>query len=254
MTSVELLRSVAEAFQVRDIGTEGSRWHCEVNVPLPSHETVVYRLAVWQAGDGKVGVKELPGGRLPVGCPERHINPGGSFCLNWSEGDPLSIFDEEGARTWWALLNSFLTRQETAATLRRWVGPAFAHGAAAAHQHAAELAAAKLGENFVSRLNERALSVRQRRQHWGVRTELLDGKNVIARLLADGETLSNKQMLCVCKGRPSLPISKCGTHLEDLTRLIIGLNEWRKAEQQYFRELKKARVRCCGTLDHCPLK
>jgi hypothetical protein len=255
MTAVELLRSVAEDFHVRDIGTEGNRWHCEVDVPLPSHETVVYRLAVWLVNEATVGVRELPGGRLPAACPERHINAGGSFCLNWSEGDPLSIVDKEGAGTWWALLNSFLSRQETAATLRRWVGPAFAHGAAAAHQNAAELAAKRLGGKIESRLSERALSVRQRRQHWRVRIELLDGENVIARLQPDGKTLSNRQMLCVCGGSiPPSPISRCGTHLEDLTGLIVALNEWSKAEQQYLHELKNARFRCCGTLDSCPLK
>jgi hypothetical protein len=74
--------------------------------------TRVFELRVVQDTE-QVAVFERPVGRtLPACCPERHINPDGSFCIGLRAGEGIT---EKNASPWWEKLHVFILCQETAA-------------------------------------------------------------------------------------------------------------------------------------------
>lgn len=255
MDALEHVRAVASEFSATELEQQPGKSRYELALRLPSSETVVYSLEVINYASGKVTVKERPRKRLPACCPERHINAGGTFCLNWEAGDPLEIVDGQSARSWWSLLTAFLRRQEAVARIRKWIGPSYAHGEAAAFQREAERAAANLGKEFESLLDEGQLQLRRDQRHGKDRIELLRNLEVVARLNPSTKELTNASMACVCAlGRSGSSISDCGTHANDLKTLITSLGKWRKFEAQFIEDLKRRGTKCCGTLDSCPLR
>lgn len=72
------------------------------------------------------------GAQLPAYCPERHVNPDGSFCLGLSAGD---IESADEATKWWEQLQEFLRCQAIARSRGKWPpGRELAHGDAALYQ------------------------------------------------------------------------------------------------------------------------
>src|SRR5262245_42531746 len=108
MDALDHVRTVASEYSATELEQQPGRSQYELALTLPSSDTVVYSLEVANFGYGKVTAKEKPRKRLPGCCPERHINAGGTFCLNWEAGDPLEIVDSLSARQWWSLLTAFL--------------------------------------------------------------------------------------------------------------------------------------------------
>jgi hypothetical protein len=69
--------------------------------------------------NGGVAVREnQPASVLPSFCPERHINPGGAFCIFYGSDAPLG--DDVQADRWWDALCIFLVNQGYAERFGVW--------------------------------------------------------------------------------------------------------------------------------------
>jgi hypothetical protein len=256
MEALTWVASVAIEFGVEDLTEAPERLTFTFPVTLPSEECIAFRLEARPDSANHVSAREQTPERLPGCCPERHINRGGSFCMNWQDGDPFPVEDGRSARAWWALLWDFLTRQMTAAKLRRWPGPVRAHGIAANHQDRAEQCAARLGGALTSQLARRLFVTRLDQRRGRNRIELVVGEEVVNRINLPARTLANTAMPCPCAAghARAVPIRDCQTHARDLAELIDAVHHWRRGEEAYVEDLEARGVRCCGSLDRCPLK
>lgn len=200
--------------------------------------TRVFELRVVQVAD-QIAVFERPvGGTLPACCPERHINPDGSFCIGLRAGDGIT---GASATAWWEKLHVFILCQETAAEAGFWPGEAqLSHGEAAEIELAAERAADQLGLQSV------------------YREAVAFGSGPIASGLAkiNQKTgmLRNGRSACICgrtdrHRRPLLrrECHRCGQGCP------VVLEHWRRIKvAEYWRGLRGQA--CCGTMRECPLK
>lgn len=215
-----------------------------------------YRLRI-SVDDARATAREETPRHLPKFCAERHIDPGGSFCLSWPARDPLTVIDRESASRWWATLLVFLNHQETAERLKRWPGPARAHGDAASAQEAALAAVEALGERFRFLLADGRLSTYRGKGRLGRKTMLLlDRKRLLA---VDGRrrrVLRRRGTSCPCSiaPEPLRSVRACGKHEQALVALTLALEAWRVAEAEFTRGLIAAGVKCCGTVRECPLQ
>lgn len=182
-----------------------------------------------------ISEKEV-GKKLPTQCPERHINKGGTFCLELDLGQSI----DSGARAiqWWQWLNQYLIIQQTTAKkLRIWPKEyALAHGKAAKYQLEIEEAAKQLG------WSEEVLE------------KILRKKQKILFLLS---THKQKGMIflrkraacpwgCSRKGKP-IRINKCN-HVDNL---LAAERDFHESEKAYVEELKKQGFQCCKTMRNC---
>lgn len=248
--------SVASEFPVGALERSADGFACTLTVALPSGEHVPFNLEMRPGYANHVVTKERALRRLPMCCPERHIVPGGLFCMNWIGGDPQPVIDTDSARTWWASLWDYLTRQEAAAKIRRWPGPVRAHGAAAIHQDRAERCATKLGHGVLTRLAQGDFKTRVDQRRGRNRIELLAGGEIVNRIHVSNRTLTNHQMRCLCINgvEANVNIERCEDHAMTLALLIDALYRWTAAEREYIAQLRAGGTKCCHTLDHCPLK
>src|SRR5580704_18127336 len=74
--------------------------------------TRVFELKVVQDSELIEVFERQVGNRLPACCPERHINPDGSFCIGLRAGEGIT---DKTAPAWWGKLLAFVLLQETAA-------------------------------------------------------------------------------------------------------------------------------------------
>lgn len=258
MGAVDLLLAAAPVFGIESVRCGDGAARVTLPLARPSGASVTYQLELCELPHGNVWVREQPQARrLPAQCPERHINLDGSFCLFWQEGEDEArpVKDADSAADWWTLLIKFLTRQETVAVLRRWVGDARAHGDAARHQRAAEQIAAKFGAKFAQDLREAPLRVVRRQRHGRLLFQLSRGTAVIARLSTTSSGQIAPDLSCPCDTAASArPIGECSTHRHDLKELILAIHLWHEAERDFYEQLRAKRVRCCGTMLGCPLQ
>lgn len=201
-----------------------------------------YRIVVEEA-QATVLVRERDDASLlPEVCPDRHINPDGTFCIGLRAGHLVT--DSGSAEIWWLKLQVFLTCQETAHETGLW--PSFAqlsHGDAAAElQLVAEEEASQLGL-----LDEYNSAVRFDEGPIAVALRTVDAAN---------KRLRNGRARCVCqhcdkRGRPLLRREcwakklKCLPVLEFLRRQAVA-NFW--AWHQSIG------TQCCRTMKDCPLQ
>lgn len=210
-----------------------------------------FRLVVASEG-GRLQVREhADDRRLPAACPQRHVNPDGTFCLGWSTEDPSLVRDVQGARNWWGNVVAFLGQQLYAESRRQWpVGQERAHGDAARWEFAAEVLAEMLGSGFLQDLKAGRLILR--RGCNGVLALERCGQRVFA-MGDSARRVANLRSPCPCSstGR-GLALGSCGNHAEVARNLIRALSGRDRAEALFFRELA-TEMRCCGTMDRCPL-
>ncbi|MBZ9897638.1 hypothetical protein LB545_25290 [Mesorhizobium sp. BR1-1-6] len=215
-----------------------------------------FLIKVIDAGD-KIVAKETKAEHLPSFCPERHINFDGTFCLYWVEAEPHEITNAEAAGRWWGKLLIFLLRQRTAAALRSWPGKgeARAHGSEAArYQAAAEASAISLGEAFEKALKEGRLATLRRRLGGHDRLRLLlDGRRLLTVDIESGRVMTRRQR-CKCDQGSGLPLVACSDHAQVFADLAAALKNWRLAEAEFFDSFKGSSLKCCGTMDECPLR
>jgi hypothetical protein len=255
---LKLVQDNANAHHARPIDVADDHATFDVTPPMVSgRPATTYRVRVEPVGDC-VRVREERPTLLPAVCPERHISHDGSFCLYWPEIEPITTLEPHGAEVWWGKLLVFLKRQQTASAQRRWPGrsDARAHGPEAArNQVVAEKAASELGLQFRNFLDESRLSSVRRKADGEPRLRLLlDGQRLVT-VKERSLQLMTRRSRCKCYHADDLrlPISDCGSHEEALKDLTFALRRWRKAESDFFQAYRVLGVKCCGTLDHCPL-
>jgi hypothetical protein len=256
--SLSLVRDMANAYHAQLIDVASGYATFAVTPPTVSgRPATTFRVHVEPVGD-TVKVREERPKLLPSVCPERHISYDGSFCLYWPEIEPITTLEPAGAEAWWGKLLVFLKRQQTATAQRRWPGrsDARAHGPEAArNQMVAEKAASELGRRFRGLLNEARLTSVRRTVGGEPRLRLfLDGRRLVT-VKEPRLQLMTRRSRCKCDHADDLclPICACGRHEDALKDLAIALYRWRKAESDFFQAYRVQGVKCCGTLDDCPL-
>lgn len=200
----------------------------------------VYDIRITVGFDGKVTVQEASKNRLlPVLCPERHINDGGSFCIGLRAD--VGVGGTVSAAAWWQKLYVFLNCQETAEESGRWP-PILqvSHGDAANIQVAAE--------ELAERIDRKAEYENAVAYDEGPIAELC---KQISRITG---RLPKPRMPCVC-GYTANGTVKRRRQCADDNNLCLPVLEYRrrKAEASFWKQLK-GKAPCCGTMEYCPLK
>lgn len=199
--------------------------------------TKVLELTVVHIGDEiKVSERSI-GSALPACCPERHINPDGTFCIGLRAGEGIT---DETAPAWWKKLHAFALWQETAAETGFWPAEAqLSHGEAGEVELLAEKAAEDL--NLLTVYREAV----------AFDTGLI--ASAVPKVNAKTSKLRNGRSACICgrtdrRGRPLLrrdcQFHGCPIVLEYRRRAMVD---------EYWRTLR-GRVACCGTMHECPLR
>lgn len=221
-----------------------------------------FQLELHLTDKGGVLVKECAGAaQLPGFCPERHINPDGSFCIFY--GSEAAIEDEAQASSWWEGLSVFLVNQGYAE--RRGVWPlesGLSHSDAAGHQVAMEALAEPLG------WKDDILTSMFRASGW------LSGR--LPRISKEGSRVLNVRTSCPrgctwkhrqlrkrsceteacfddCRKLHKPILRKDCPNRRTVEKLILHEHQRRKIETEFVSELKKKMYRCCGTMKTCPL-
>jgi hypothetical protein len=200
--------------------------------------TRVFELTVVETA-GEIAVSERPVGKmLPAFCPDRHINPGGTFCLGLRAGEGIS---NRTAPAWWVKLHAFILWQETAAETGLWPSEAqLSHGDGGEAELAAEIAADQLG----------LLPAYREAVAFG--TGLI--ASGVAKINKSTGLLRNGRSACICgrsdRHRRVLLRREC--HRSGLGCPIVLEHRRRIKVDEYWRELHGQA--CCGTMHECPLK
>jgi hypothetical protein len=200
--------------------------------------TRVFELRVVHLRDEIVVFERPVGNALPPCCPERHINPGGSFCVGLRAGE--GIIDET-APAWWAKLHTFILCQETATETGFWPNEAqLSHGEGGEVELAAERAADQLG----------LLSVYREAVAYGTG------------FIASGVTKINKKTGLLRNGRSACICGRSDRHRRVVLRRECHCNGFgcpivlehrrRIKVEEYWRGLHSQA--CCGTMRECPLR
>lgn len=256
MSPIEHLQSVAHENHARFISGSEERAVFGVRPPNASGAPSPEFILEIERERTTVSVRELRTVLLPSFCSERHINPGGTFCLYWGEVEPGQITNNDEAQAWWGKLLLFLLRQRSAAALRKWPGmaDARAHGSEAARSQAiAEKNAALLGPKFEASLRDDRFTLR--RGHRRDRIALFhDGRRVLTVLPAAGRVMTQRQR-CKCDHGDvrQLPIASCGNHGSAIAAFVVAISRWKTSEAAFYEDLRRSKHVCCGTMDNCPL-
>jgi len=249
------LQSVAPDYGATLVAAAGGG-QAEITIIRPGGSRHTFQLAVAINGE-QTSVRELPGqGTLPSFCPDRHINPGGTFCLGWDTDNPSTITDLEAARRWWSTVYQFLARQVGANNRKVFPGVEHgrAHGDAALHQANAEVAAARLGLAFAQKAFSRQFTIRKDDRPGKRRLELWLGAKRIARVSTWSKDLIGAHTLCPCGASPPHEISGCGEHAKALATFILELHNCALADRAFLAEVVAQGHTCCETLHTCCLR
>jgi len=257
---LELIAEAAPAFGSSATRATRTRLELEVCVARPSGNIVVFPMVAQTSGGDRVAVREnrTKSQRLPVYCPERHINRDGWLCLFWASGDDaVVVLDQQSAIDWWSAVINHLDGQLYAEKHRRWPGRARAHGDAVKHQARAEAAAAAFGPEMAKALRQGRLQlVPSEARLLKTPTQpvrlVLDGKRVFAKTV-EQEYVVNLRAPCPCTspGRPKT-LRKCGKHADEAFALVDSLVRQQIAEEGFYADMI-GKVACCGSMDDCPL-
>jgi len=245
-TAADLIADQAEAHEASVCSRSGDDILLDIQLRRPSGKTIHYRLRVTACSD-RPSVREDPPNRLPIFCPNRHINIGGYFCLEFSRENALIVSTTDGAAKWWARLIKFLSLQETASVLKRWpTNNEWAHGDAAPHQAKAERCAAALGPRFETALARRRLHAKRGRNGF---IELhIEGRKLFSVHQAARRVATLRQ-LCFC-GSGRVLVS-CGDHAAQAAHMAFALLDWDADEQAFWKDVRA--LPCCGRMATCPL-
>ncbi|MCD7111660.1 hypothetical protein LRX75_21750 [Rhizobium sp. DKSPLA3] len=256
MSPIEHIHNVAHAHHARLVSSRDGHAIFGVRPPsasgAPSQEFI---LEICRDRD-TVTVKEQHPLLLPSFCAERHINPGGTFCLSWGEVEASAIKNRDDAEAWWGKLLTFLLRQRSAAALRRWPGKADAraHGSTAARfQAMAEENAAALGAQFFEAVRDDRLRVNRGRGRDRIALHR-NGRKLVTVLREERRVMTLRQR-CKCDDANvrHLPLATCGDHAHQLADLVLNLDGWRRSELAFYDYLRSVNQVCCGTMEDCPL-
>lgn len=184
-----------------------------------------------------------PGLKLPVRCPERHIQEDRTFCLGLHG---LEVGDVESADQWWEQLRQYLRCQSVAERTGVWP-PAHAldHGEAGEYHERALEIAQRLGieEEYAAAYLDEA--------SWVTDPDL--------RLLGRFNRPINGRAPCPrgCRthSRPSRPIVRRKCRDRDLLlELVICERKRRTHLDAYWTAVRAAGTACCQRMKVCPLR
>ncbi len=200
----------------------------------------VYSVRIEEHRDHIYVRESVPGTRLPRVCYNRHIQPGGYFCLGLDAG--RLVEDATNAKNWWSSLSEYLRIQAVAAATGRWPRTMeLDHGEAGYHHQKALEAAATLG---VSEEYELALIGEP---SWTTRLLSRDGKRVV-----------NGRAPCPVgcadeKGRAILRCECCSK--ESLMELLQRERKRGVALKDFWEGVRKDKnMVCCQTMIDCPIR
>lgn len=246
--SAILIADAAKAHEGDVVKRRGGDLVVAVSLRRNDGRFTLYNLSI----DGRTSeptVRERTTEHLPSFCPDRHINADGTFCLSWTEADPIPVRDVSSANEWWSCLIKYLQLQEATTQLRRWPSTRqWAHGGAADAQLRAEMSAAALGPEFRRALDGGRLRV-VRAPHRAAFVALFDGRRRLYSIWEKAERVVTLRQHCLCGSR--LTIRECADHAKQAVELVRAIQEWTAAEQAFWRQY--AGHSCCGTLATCPL-
>ena len=220
-----------------------------------------YYVEVRLLDGNRVSVNEQPNrARLPSCCVERHINDDSTFCLHLDSTEPVA--STEAALAWWKSLADYLNHQDYASKYRKWpLRGQLSHGNAANIQLRMEALAKPLG------WEDELLTSMFRRKGW------LAG--ILPRKAKNGTGLINARSPCprgclqkhypfrkrACQvnscvagcSRQHKPIlrAKC-PHRLTVEQLVLLEYDRRAIESALIDQLRRDKVKCCGTMDGCP--
>lgn len=252
---IGLLAACLPDFGATELDRGEARLRISMPVPLSDGRQPVFVLDVNVTGVAATAREAVPT-HLPSFCPDRHINPNGSFCLFWRAVDDIEITRPDTARDWMETLVRFLQLQFRATRLRRWPdGRERAHSFAVIHQDRAEAAAARLGEPFSSDMLEGRLSVSRKggsAEGTAIRV-LTDGRRLFS-VWERSRRVVNQRRPCMCSAgarrRPAV-LKSCADHAAAAADLAMEMNEMVIAEKRFWKSVEG--LPCCGTMDDCPL-
>ncbi len=228
-----------------------------------SVDPVHYCLDLALTDKGGVTVREQPKHRrFPEFCMERHINPGGTFCLEYGSEDRLG--DIDAANRWWSSLETFLHNQEYAAKHGEWpLAAGLSHGEAAIEQLAMEELAKPLG------WTDELLGGMFRSRGWLAQklpraTKKLDRVVNARSPCPRGCTWKHKSLRknscetdsCEtgCR-KPHKPVLRANCPNRQIIEEIVLREHRRRAiEAAIVADLREKKTQCCGTMKNCPLR
>jgi hypothetical protein len=200
--------------------------------------TRLFELKLLHLGsDVSVFEREI-GKTLPSCCPERHINPDGSFCIGLRAGEGITC---ETAPAWWDKLHAFALCQETAEETGFWPSEAqLSHGVAGEVELAAENAADQLGLRPVYR------------EAVAFGTGLI--VSGLRKINPRTGVLRNGRSACVCgrADRHGRVMLRRECHRSGLGCPIVLEHRRRALVDEFWRSLR-GHATCCGTMQECPL-
>lgn len=197
----------------------------------------------------KILVKQRGKPRWPAGCPERHIESDGAFCLG--VGAPIHPHSAADADTWWVWLKEFLDSQIFVDSNRYWPSGRTLHHGQAAHIQIEmeELSRGTFLENDVRRHLEEG-----------------DGwlSQHLPRLSKDGRSLINLRSPCPVgcftrtgppskiQGRKKHAVLRRDCQQKTLLLALVKLELIRlKKENEFWQS--HPRKTCCKSIVGCPL-
>lgn len=165
--------------------------------------------------------------RLPLWCPERHINLNGEFCLGWGPTAAPYPLTLDTARQWWGKLAWYLDAQEVCTATRLWpAGQGWNHGEPRLQAELEEL--------------DRTLPA-------AVRERLDEGSLRVERCRA--EHLEGRRELCACGS--GKPWRAC--HEDAVVRQLALPALIAEADQRFWAGCAASGQSCCQTVFGCPL-
>lgn len=210
----------------------------DLPVKLVSGRKIQYTLHLNQSG-GRVSVREETPKNLPTFCPERHINPDGTFCLYFPGATQLDVVDEATATVWLEAVYKYLKLQERARTKRAWPNSEhWAHGSAAQHQAKAQAAASALGPRFFEALADGLLSIKERRTRNKRRIlDLWFGSSLLYSVWEATQKVLRQKQRCFCDShdlkKTPKRLRRCGEHAKHASALVISLRDWKMEEAAF---------------------
>lgn len=253
-TAIDLIAQAAPDFGGACTRSPDTSVILDLPVKLVDGRIIRYKLLLKQKGEQVTAQEETPQ-HLPAFCPERHINPDGTFCLYYAGAAQLNVVNEASARAWLEIAYKYLKLQERARVQRRWPNnDVWAHGDAAYHQYRAQAAAAVINDKMSSALADGRMQLKFRRSKGQPILDLwIEGTHVYSVWECDERVINQKQR-CFC-GKSGLRMPKrlrgCADHAKRASELALALRDWENAEELYWKAMQGKS--CCGTCDSCPL-
>lgn len=220
-----------------------------------------YFLQIYEA-QGKLNVREFSDSKvLPLCCIERHINIDSTFCVFYGSIDLITSHD--AAVRWWNGLRQFLSDQAYATKHRKWPSHrSMSHGDAAEVQLQMETLA--IQNDWIKEIlsgmfrNEGWLGGLMKRANSNSR-QIFYQRGPCPRGCLYRHA-PNLQKDCYKKGcskdcekkHAQVLLTDCPNR-NIVNDLIILEYERRKREYNYVQQIANKGIKCCGTMDDCPL-